>query len=68
MYGIVVYSLLFSSALWNHAQLGGGSGVEILISTLAYGWVERCSDIAGCGTTLFRDKYSYVFNLYNEFV
>ena len=20
------------------------------MSTLAYGWVERCSDVAGCGT------------------
>ena len=32
----------------NHAQLGGGSDVERLRSTLAYGWVERCSDIASC--------------------
>ena len=32
----------------NHAQLRGGSVVEILRITLAYGWVERCSDIAGC--------------------
>ena len=41
----------------NHAQLGGGSGVERLRSTLAYGWVERCSDIANCGPTYFQDKY-----------
>ena len=33
----------------NHAQLGGGSDVERVRSTLAYGWVECCSDIAGCG-------------------
>ena len=38
----------------NHAQLGGGSVVEILRSTLAYGWVERCSDIASCGPTSFK--------------
>ena len=33
----------------NHAQHRGGSDVEILRSTLAYGWVECCSDIASCG-------------------
>ena len=33
----------------NHAQLGGGSVAERLMSTLAYGWVERCSDVASCG-------------------
>ena len=32
----------------NHAQLGGGSVAERLMSTLAYGWVECCSDVAGC--------------------
>ena len=32
----------------NHAHLGGGSDAERVRSTLAYGWVERCSDIAGC--------------------
>ena len=42
----------------NHAQLGGGSVTEILMSALAYGWVEHCNDIAGCGTRLFQDKYS----------
>ena len=30
---------------------GGGSVAERLMSTLAYGWVESCSDIAGCGTS-----------------
>ena len=35
-------SLLVSPySLWNHAQLGGGSFAEILMSALAYGWVER---------------------------
>ena len=29
--------------------ISGGSVAEILMSALAYGWVERCSDIAGCG-------------------
>ena len=38
----------------NHAQLGGGSVAEILKSTLAYGWVERCSDVAGCGRVLHK--------------
>ena len=33
----------------NYAQLGGGSDAERSMSTLAYGWVERCSGIAGCG-------------------
>ena len=32
----------------NHVQLGGGSDAERLRSTLAFGWVERCSDIASC--------------------
>ena len=33
----------------NHAQLEGGSDAERLRSTLAYGWVEHCIDIASCG-------------------
>ena len=37
--------------LGNHARLGGGSVAERLRSTRAYGWVERCSDAAGCGTS-----------------
>ena len=41
----------------NHAQLEGGNAAERLMSALAYGWVERCSDVAGCGTNLFQDKY-----------
>ena len=24
------------------------------MSTLAYGWVERCSDVAGCGRVLYK--------------
>ena len=52
----------------NHAQLGGGSGAEILMSTLAYGWVEHCSDIASCGEASSQDKYFLVFNLCNVFV
>ena len=38
----------------NHAQLVGGSVPERLRSTLAYGWVERCSDVAGCGRVLHK--------------
>ena len=37
----------------NHAQLGGGSDAERVRSTLAYGWVERCNDIASCGESFF---------------
>ena len=29
----------------------GGSVAERLVSTLAYGWVERCSNVAGCETS-----------------
>ena len=49
--------LLFPSALWYHARLGDGDDAERLMSTLAYGWVERCSDIASCGEAPSQDKY-----------
>ena len=42
---------MFPSSLWNHAQLEGGSGVEILNNTLAYGWAEHFNYIASCRTT-----------------
>ena len=54
---------MFPSALWNHAQLGDGSDAERMMSRLAYSWVERCSNTASCGTSLFQDKYSCVFYL-----
>ena len=54
-----VRSCYSSSALWNHAQLGGGSDAERLMSTLAYGWVERCKNIASCGEASCQDTYSY---------
>ena len=38
----------------NHAQLEGASVAERLMSALAYGWVERCSDVASCGPTYFK--------------
>ena len=41
----------------NHAQLRGGSVAEGLMSMLAYGWVEHCSDIAGFGMS-FASKIS----------
>ena len=44
----------------NCAQLGGGSGAERVMSTLAYGWVERCSNIASCGEASSQDKYSCI--------
>ena len=47
----------------NHAQLGGGSDAERLMSTLAYGWVERCNDIVSCRTTQLQDKCSLVFSV-----
>ena len=61
-------SLGFPSTLWNHAQLGGGSDAERLRSTLAYGWVERCSDVASCKSACFQDKYFPMFNFYNVFI
>ena len=48
MYPWLCVSLLVPYSLENHAQLGGGSVAERLRSTLAYGWVEHCSDVAGC--------------------
>ena len=54
MYPWLCVRLLVPYSLENHAQLGGGSIVERLRSTLAYGWVERYSDIAGCGTNSYK--------------
>ena len=44
-------------SLWESCPAWGCSGGEILMSTLAYGWVERCNDLASCGTDSFQDKY-----------
>ena len=44
----------------NHAHLGGGSDAKRLRSTLAYGWVEHCNDIASCGEASSQDKYSCI--------
>ena len=52
MYTWLCVSLLVPYSLGNHAQLGGGSVAERLRSTLAYGWVERCSNVAGCRRVL----------------
>ena len=46
----------------NHAQFRGSSGAQRLRSTLAYCWVERCSDIASCEPAQLQDKYSLVFS------
>ena len=54
MYPWLCVSLLVPYSLENHAQLRGGSVPEILRSTLAYGWVERCSDVAGCGMSSYK--------------
>ena len=61
MYLAMCMSMLFLSSLWNHSQLGGGSDADILMSTLAYSWVQRCSEVASCGTTQLQDKYLLLF-------
>ena len=58
MYGFGYVSWFFPSALWNHAQLGGGSDAERLMSAMAYGWVERCNDVSSCRATSSQYKYS----------
>ena len=59
----------------NHAQLEGGIATERLMSTLAYGWVQRCSDIAGCVDLLhkisilvFKSLHLHLIMNYNEHV
>ena len=44
----------------NHARLGGGSDAKRVRSTLAYGWVESCSDIDSCEEYSSQDKYSCI--------
>ena len=44
---------MFPYSFENHAQLEGGSVAERLRSTLAYGWAERCSDVASCGRSFY---------------
>ena len=51
VYPWLCVSLLVPYSLGNHAHLGGGSIAKRFRSMLAYGWVERCSDVAGCGTS-----------------
>ena len=65
MYPWLCVSLLVPYSLGNHAQLRGGSVAERLRSTLAYGWVEHCSDVAGCGMNYSQDKYSCLFHICN---
>ena len=43
----------------NHSQIGVGSDAERVRKTMAYGWVERCNDIASCGEASSQDKYSW---------
>ena len=66
---MVLLCMIFCSLVpcGNHAKLGGGSGAKILRSTLDYGWVEHCSDIANCGEDSSQKKYSLLFNLCNVF-
>ena len=54
LYPWLCVSLLVPYSLGNHAQLGGGGIAEIFRSMLAYGWVERCNDVAGCGRVLHK--------------
>ena len=63
---LCVSLLLSPYSLWESCPARGGSGAERLMSTLTYGWVERCSDIASCGEASSQDKYFLVFNLYND--
>ena len=44
----------------NHAQLEGGSDAERVRSTLAYGWVEHCSDVASCREAYSQYKYPII--------
>ena len=53
-------SLLFRSSLWKSCPAWGWQWCIGLMSTMAYGWVERCSDIASCGATQFQDKCFFV--------
>ena len=61
MYLAMCVSLLFLHSLWDQACLGGGSDSDILMSTLAYGCVEHCSDIASCSTMQSQDNYLLLF-------
>ena len=54
MYPWLCVILLVPYSFGNHAQLGGGSVAERLRSTLAYGWVEHCSDVAGCRMSSYK--------------
>ena len=53
-YSLLCVILLVPYSLGSHAQLGGGSVAERSKSTLAYGWVERCSDVAGYGMSSYK--------------
>ena len=67
---------MFLISCGNHAQLEGGRFAERLMSTLVYGWVERCSNIAGCGVSfaskisilVFKSLYLHLSMNYNEHV
>ena len=62
MYPWLCVSLLVPYSLENHAQLRGGSVAERLRSMLAYGWVERCSNVASCGTSSCKISNLVYFN------
>ena len=63
MYLAMCVSMVFLSSLWNHARVGGDSDAKSLTSTLAYGWVEHCNNVASCETTQSQDKYLLLFFL-----
>ena len=64
MYPCQCVILLVHYSSWNHAQIKGGSVAERLKSMRAYGWVECCSDVAGCGaSSSLKDKYSWLSHL-----
>ena len=54
VFGLICVSLCPLVRCGNDAHLKGGSDVERVRSTLSYGWVERCSDVAGCETNYYK--------------
>ena len=64
MYPWLCVSLLVPYSLGDHSQLGGGNVAKRLMSTLAYGWVKHCSNVALSGQYSFKIIISCVKSLY----
>ena len=54
MYPWLCVSLLVPCSLGSHSQLEDGSIAERFRSMIAYGWVERCSDVASCRMSSYK--------------